>query len=55
MDSINDNSDDWVEWATCAEPQTSPLPLGWEEKLTNFEKMLILKCFRPEKLVFAVT
>jgi dynein heavy chain len=27
--------------------------LEWAEKLTNFEKLILLKAFRPEKLLFA--
>jgi dynein heavy chain len=29
------------------------LPLEWNEKLNNFEKLIVLKAFRPEKLLFA--
>ena len=43
----------WQEWATCADPQSSPLPLEWEEKLDNFARLNVLKAFRPEKLLFA--
>jgi dynein heavy chain len=51
--SIVKNWKIWEEWATCAEPHTSPLPLEWDEKLDNFEKLIVLKVFRPEKLLFA--
>jgi dynein heavy chain, axonemal len=30
-----------------------PLPLEWAEKLSTFEKLILLKAFRPEKLLFA--
>jgi dynein heavy chain len=43
----------WLEWGTCAEPHTTPLPLEWAEKLDNFAKLIVLKAFRPEKLLFA--
>lgn len=43
----------WQEWGTCAEPHTTPLPLEWAEKLDNFAKLIVLKAFRPEKLLFA--
>jgi len=29
------------------------LPEEWNDKLTNFEKLLLLKVFRPEKLLFS--
>jgi dynein heavy chain len=43
-----------LNWATSTDPHIEPLPLDWEEKLTNFEKLITLKAFRPEKLLFAV-
>ena len=52
-DSIVKNWDAWQEWATCPDPHSTPLPLEWNEKLTNFERLNILKAFRPEKLLFA--
>ena len=30
-----------------------PLPLEWNGKLNNFERIIVLKAFRPEKLLFA--
>jgi dynein heavy chain len=35
-------------------PQYSKLPGGWEEKLSSFQQLLVLRAFRPEKLVFGV-
>ena len=40
----------------CAEadsPQNEPLPGEWEAKVTPFQRLLVLKIFRPEKVVFA--
>lgn len=51
--SVVKNWDVWQEWATCPDPQVTPLPLEWNEKLTPFEKLIVLKAFRPEKLLFA--
>ncbi len=45
----------WSEWIMCENPHTDKLPEQWEDKLTRFEKLLILKAFRPEKLLFAFT
>ena len=29
------------------------MPTDWNSKLSSFEKLLILKAFRPEKMLFA--
>ncbi|KAL4429885.1 hypothetical protein ABPG74_022908 [Tetrahymena malaccensis] len=35
-------------------PQTEPLPGEWEKKLNQFEKIIVLKSFRPDKVVPAI-
>ena len=42
----------WRQWATCELPQDTPLPDPWGT-LNLFQKMLLLKIFREEKLIFA--
>merc|ERR1711988_1578333 len=34
------------------EPQNEPLPGEWNDKLSNFQKLLLLKCTRPEKMLY---
>ena len=52
--SIVKHFDDWLHWATSPDPHIEHLPLDWEKKLSNFEKLIALKAFRPEKLLFAI-
>ena len=35
-------------------PQYAKLPGGWQDKLSSFQRLLVLRAFRPEKLVFGV-
>jgi dynein heavy chain len=51
--SIVKQWDAWQEWGTCPDPQTTPLPLEWADKLDSFARLNVLKVFRPEKLLFA--
>ena len=51
--SFIDYSTYWEEFALTAEPQTEKLPAGWEEKLDRFQRLLILKIWRPEKLLLS--
>jgi dynein heavy chain len=43
----------WRAYAESDSPQNEPLPAGWEDKVTPFQRLLLLKIFRPEKVVFA--
>lgn len=54
-ESIVNDINAWEDYAQSNEPQSEPLPDHWNEDLDYFEKLLILKIFRPEKLMFAFT
>ena len=36
------------------EPQTAPLPVGYATRLSKFEKVLLLRMLRPDKVVPAI-
>ena len=50
---IKENQEGWHNWATCLDPQDTRLPGDWEDTLTDFQKSILLKVFRNEKLMFA--
>ena len=52
-ESLITNMEQWSTWMTSTDPQDEELFSEWEEKLTNFERMILLKSCRPEKLLFA--
>ena len=39
---------------TQVEPQSTPLPMGYDERLSPFEKLLVLRMLRPDKVVPAI-
>jgi len=44
----------WRAWITTPDPQSSPLPEPWNSRLNSLQKMVALKAFREEKVIFAV-
>lgn len=53
IDSVKENLEAWTDWATCDSPHTTALPCGFHERLAPFHKLLMLRVFRPEKLLYA--
>ena len=55
MDSFVQNPSEWRTFYDASNPLETPYPDGWGEKLTGFEKMIFMRCIRPDKLVQAIT
>lgn len=51
---ISDNPSQWKDYYESNEPQNTRLPDPWHTKLTRFQALIILRCFRSDKLVPAV-
>jgi len=45
---------DWQAWVEHAEPQDQPIPGGLESALSHFQRLLLLRCVRPDRVVPAV-
>lgn len=44
---------EWRAFVTCPEPHSAPLPAGTRARVDAFQKLLLVRVFREEKLVFA--
>ena len=41
----------WEEYYDAIDPQNARLPQEWETKLNQFQKMIIIRCIRPDKVI----
>jgi dynein heavy chain len=44
----------WRELFDSSDPQDYPLPADWDEKLNGFQKLMLLRCLRPDKMTLAI-
>nr|AML30862.1 axonemal inner arm dynein heavy chain 6 [Marsilea vestita] len=43
----------WEQWFKTSEPENVDLPGDWEDKLNELQHLIILRCFRQDRLMFA--
>lgn len=53
-DAIADNPGEWKKIYDAAEPLNVSLPMGYSEKLGSFEKLLLIRMIRPDKVLLAI-
>ena len=44
------SEDGWKRIYDSIDPQDEELPDGWSDKLDEFQKMIIIRCLRPDKI-----
>uniref|UniRef100_UPI0037E7F8F2 dynein axonemal heavy chain 10 n=1 Tax=Semicossyphus pulcher TaxID=241346 RepID=UPI0037E7F8F2 len=54
-DDVEKNSTDWKSWYDLDGPEQAPFPMKYEENLSAFQKLLLLRCFRVDRVYRAVT
>lgn len=48
---ISKNGSNWKTFYDSDKPESEELPAPWNTKLSSFQRMLVVRCFRPDKLV----
>eukprot|EP01029_Cantina_marsupialis_P009144 TRINITY_DN2137_c0_g5_i1.p1 TRINITY_DN2137_c0_g5~~TRINITY_DN2137_c0_g5_i1.p1 ORF type:complete len:3984 (-),score=1416.37 TRINITY_DN2137_c0_g5_i1:203-12154(-) len=53
--SVSEDPMAWREWVMCGNPHRTPMPMGWDERISMFERLLALRCLKEEKVLFMAT
>jgi len=53
--SMQNNEKDWMNYMKEKDPESAKLPGSWDRKLTQFQKIMILKVLRAERVTFAIS
>lgn len=54
-DHLRDHTSAWRQYYNEKSPQDADLPTPWNSSLNDFQKMIVLRCLRPDKVIPAVT
>ncbi|NXD07257.1 DYH10 protein, partial [Nothocercus nigrocapillus] len=54
-DDVEKNPDVWKNWYDIDALEQMPFPLHYQNSLSNFQKLLLLRCFRVDRVYRAVT
>ncbi|XP_054466216.1 dynein axonemal heavy chain 10 [Anoplopoma fimbria] len=54
-DDVEKNSTDWKSWYDLDGPEQAQFPMKYKENLSAFQKLLLLRCFRVDRIYRAVT
>ncbi|XP_074410515.1 dynein axonemal heavy chain 10 isoform X7 [Zonotrichia albicollis] len=53
-DDVEDNQDEWKNWYDTDALEQIPLPMHYQRSVTDFQKLLLLRCFRVDRMYRAV-
>uniref|UniRef100_A0A3B4UD57 Dynein axonemal heavy chain 10 n=1 Tax=Seriola dumerili TaxID=41447 RepID=A0A3B4UD57_SERDU len=54
-DDVEKNSTEWKSWYDLDGPEQAPFPMKYEENLSAFQRLLLLRCFRIDRVYRAVS
>ncbi|KAM6931388.1 dynein axonemal heavy chain 10 [Xenentodon cancila] len=55
LNDIEKNPSDWKSWSDLDAPEQAPFPMKYKECLSAFQRLLLLRCFRVDRVFRAVT
>lgn len=52
--SFEEETMEWYRWFTSEWPEKENLPSEWQVKVDNLQRMIIVRCCRPDRLIFMI-
>lgn len=52
MSSIEQSEREWKAWFMSSEAETLPLPMDWDNKLNDLQRLLVIRSLRSDRLLF---
>lgn len=53
-DNMQSESDEWLKWFDNEQPETAKLPGDYEKTLGDFDRLILLRCLRPDRITTAL-
>eukprot|EP00736_Rhodelphis_marinus_P009344 Rmarinus@m.3249 len=53
--NVETKDQEWREWVELDQPENAPMPSDFNEKLSTFQQLLVLRCFRVDRITLGVT
>ena len=55
VSSFESNLGEWEAWYRKGDPEASELPAEWESKCNELQRLILVRCLRPDRVIFAAT
>ena len=55
VSNFEQSTQEWEQWYRDNEPETADLPGEWESKCNELQRMIFVRCLRPDRVIFAAT
>eukprot|EP00798_Chlamydomonas_sp_ICE-L_P021926 gene21926-28972_t len=55
VNSFEQNIGEWERWYRQNEPETAELPSEWESKCNELQRMILVRCLRPDRVIFSAS